>query len=63
MLSPDDESHLFVLHWAFLPQLRKQLAFFMAAWNHHGLRTAGSQSLYQLWTSFRNLEDPNQVWY
>ncbi|XP_008304203.1 uncharacterized protein LOC103375669 [Stegastes partitus] len=61
LLDPDNESHLFALHWAFLPQLQKQLAFFMDAWNHHSLRTAGSQSPYQLWTSFRHLEDPDQV--
>ncbi|MEQ2250252.1 hypothetical protein ILYODFUR_038003 [Ilyodon furcidens] len=61
MLNPDDENHLFALHWTFLPQLQKQLAFFMDAWNHHSLRTAGSQSPYQLWASFRNLEDPDEV--
>uniref|UniRef100_A0A3P9HXU2 Integrase core domain-containing protein n=1 Tax=Oryzias latipes TaxID=8090 RepID=A0A3P9HXU2_ORYLA len=61
MLNPDDESHLFALHWAFLPQLRKQLAFFMDAWNLHGLRTAGSKSPYQLWASIRHHDDPDQV--
>ncbi|MEQ2266054.1 hypothetical protein XENORESO_017225 [Xenotaenia resolanae] len=61
MLTPDDENHLFALHWTFLPQLQKQLAFFMDAWNHHSLRTAGSQSPYQLWASFRNPEDPDEV--
>ncbi|MEQ2266181.1 hypothetical protein XENORESO_020264 [Xenotaenia resolanae] len=61
MLNPDDENHLFALHWTFLPQLQKQLAFFMDAWNHHSLRTAGSQSPDQLWASFRNLEDPDEV--
>ncbi|RVE55409.1 hypothetical protein OJAV_G00236630 [Oryzias javanicus] len=61
MLNPDDEGHLFALHWAFLPQLRRQLAFFMDAWNLHGLRTAGSQSPYQLWASSRHHEDPDQV--
>nr|XP_029131653.1 uncharacterized protein LOC114918130 [Labrus bergylta] len=61
MLNPDDEVHLFALHWTFLPQLQRQLSFFMEAWNHHSLRTAGSQSPYQLWTTFRNVEDPDQV--
>lgn len=62
MLNPDDESHLFALHWAFLPQLHRQLAFFMDAWNLHGLRTAGSRSPYQLWASSRHHEDPDQVY-
>ncbi len=61
LLNPDDERDLFALHWAFLPQLKKQLAFFMDAWNNHPMRTTGSQSPFQLWTSARHHEDPDEV--
>ncbi|KAJ8270423.1 hypothetical protein GJAV_G00114410 [Gymnothorax javanicus] len=61
LLNADDEVHLFALHWCFLPQLQRQLDFFMDAWNQHSLRTASNQSPYLLWTRFRNHEDPDEV--
>jgi len=40
-LNPDNEVHLFALHWTYLPQLQRHLGFFQEAWNNHKIRTAG----------------------
>ncbi|KAL0970155.1 hypothetical protein UPYG_G00238050 [Umbra pygmaea] len=61
LLNPDDEVHLYALHWSFLPQLQRHLAFFQEGWNNHKLRTANNQSPLQLWTTFGELEDTYQV--
>ncbi|XP_057183896.1 uncharacterized protein LOC130550433 [Triplophysa rosa] len=45
LLNPEDEVHMYALHWTFLPQIQKHLEFFKDGWNHHGLRTEGHQSL------------------
>ncbi|XP_056111774.1 uncharacterized protein LOC130088816 [Rhinichthys klamathensis goyatoka] len=60
-LNPDNEVHLFALHWTYLPQLQRHLGFFQDAWNHHKIRTAGNQSPLQLWTRFQDIQDPYQV--
>ncbi|KAI2646680.1 MFS antiporter QDR3 [Labeo rohita] len=57
MLNPDDEIHLFALHWAFLPQLQRQLNTFKEAWNLHRLRTENGCSPYQLWLQNREAAD------
>ncbi|KAI7790374.1 hypothetical protein IRJ41_013547 [Triplophysa rosa] len=61
LLDPDNEVHLYALHWIFLPQLQRHLTLFQDAWNNHKLRTTGSQSPLQLWTTFQNDDDPDQV--
>ncbi|KAJ8375463.1 hypothetical protein SKAU_G00060430 [Synaphobranchus kaupii] len=60
-LNPDDEVHLFALHWAFHPHLQRHLVMFQDAWNNHKLRTTGSQSPLQLWLQFQDLVDPVEV--
>uniref|UniRef100_A0A673LH16 Integrase catalytic domain-containing protein n=1 Tax=Sinocyclocheilus rhinocerous TaxID=307959 RepID=A0A673LH16_9TELE len=62
LLNPDDEVHLYALHWSFLPHIQRHLSFFKDAWNHHRLRTEGNQSPYQLWTRHRLEEDLYQVY-
>ncbi len=57
LLNPDDEIHLFALHWAFLPQLQHQLNTFKEAWNLHRLRTENGRSPYQLWLQNREAAD------
>ncbi|XDV26349.1 hypothetical protein PO909_030093 [Leuciscus waleckii] len=57
LLNPDDEIHLFALHWAFLPQLQRQLNTFKEAWNLHRLRTENGCSPYQLWLQNREAAD------
>lgn len=49
------------IHWIFLPQLQRHLNLFQEAWNNHKLRTTGSQSSLQLWTTFQSADDPDQV--
>ncbi|KAI7810041.1 hypothetical protein IRJ41_020752, partial [Triplophysa rosa] len=50
LLDPDNEVHLYALHWIFLPQLQRHLTL-----------TTGSQSPLQLWTTFQNDDDPDKV--
>ncbi|KAK9978908.1 hypothetical protein ABG768_020644 [Culter alburnus] len=62
LLNPDDEIHLFALHWTFLPQLKHQLNSFKEAWNLHRLRTENGRSPYQLWLQNREAaDDPETV--
>uniref|UniRef100_A0A8C4XD48 Integrase core domain-containing protein n=1 Tax=Erpetoichthys calabaricus TaxID=27687 RepID=A0A8C4XD48_ERPCA len=49
LLEPDNELHLFSLHWNFLPLIQSNLKSFQNAWNHHGLRSEGNQTPLQLW--------------
>uniref|UniRef100_A0A673MV46 Integrase catalytic domain-containing protein n=1 Tax=Sinocyclocheilus rhinocerous TaxID=307959 RepID=A0A673MV46_9TELE len=49
LLDPDNEIHPFSLHRCYLHHIQHHLKMFQDAWNHHGLRTAGSRSPFQLW--------------
>lgn len=59
-LDPDNEIHLFALHWIFLPQIQKHLESFRRGWNLHGIRTERNQSPLQLWTRYRD-QGPTEV--
>ncbi|CAL9706709.1 unnamed protein product [Knipowitschia caucasica] len=64
-LNPDNEVHLFALHWIFLPLIQQSLNSFRDAWNFHGLRTERNQSPQQLWRRYREqgpMEDPIEVY-
>ncbi|XDV19357.1 hypothetical protein PO909_024841 [Leuciscus waleckii] len=63
VLNPDSEIDIFALHWSFLPQLQRHLAFFKDAWNNHRIKTAGSQSPVQLCLRYsaNNTDDTIQV--
>lgn len=62
ILAPDNEVHLYALHWVFVPLIQRHLQMFKEAWNLHSLRTERSQSPYQLWLRNRNFEEnPEQV--
>ena len=39
ILNIDNPSHLFCLHFVFIPKLNKHLEEFLNGWNHHGLST------------------------
>ncbi|XP_046902336.1 uncharacterized protein LOC124485073 [Hypomesus transpacificus] len=58
LLYPDDEVHLYALHWSFLPHIQRHLQFFKDGWNHHRLRAEGNQSPHQLWTLHQLKADP-----
>ena len=49
ILNPNDELHLFCLHYIFIDRINHQLAQFKASWNNHPLSTEGYRSPYQLW--------------
>lgn len=57
LLNPDDEIHIFALHWTFSLQLQHQLNTFKEAWNFHRLRTENGRSPYQLWLQNRDAAD------
>lgn len=61
MLSPDNDVHIFALHWVFVPLIQNHLQRFKDAWNLHSIRTEHSQSPYQLWLRNQNVDDPDQV--
>ncbi len=39
LLDPQNDRHIFALHYIYLPRLNKSLQSFKEAWNKHGLRT------------------------
>lgn len=40
ILDCNNESHLWALHYIYLPQINRDLGLFINQWNHHRLRTA-----------------------
>eukprot|EP00111_Clytia_hemisphaerica_P011752 TCONS_00034514-protein len=50
LLDPDDELHLFCLHYIFIPRINKLLDEFVTSWNNHPLRTEQNLTPNQLWT-------------
>ena len=48
-LNIEDPTNMFALHFVFLPRLNKALHEYQETFNHHGIRTANSWSLYQIW--------------
>ncbi|XP_035984963.1 uncharacterized protein LOC110368072 [Fundulus heteroclitus] len=62
LLNPDNDLHLFALHWTFLHQLNRHLYLFKEGWNNHRLRTEGNRSPQELWSqNQREGQDLNQV--
>ncbi|XP_076840674.1 uncharacterized protein LOC143485214 isoform X2 [Brachyhypopomus gauderio] len=63
LLNPDEEIHIYALHWTFLPHIQRHLQFFKDGWNHHRLRTEENQSPLQLWmqNQLEGYQDPPQV--
>ncbi|CAJ1048446.1 uncharacterized protein LOC111843332 [Xyrichtys novacula] len=60
-LNPDNEVHLYGLHWCSLPHIQRHLESFRQGWNCHRLRTEGNQSPLQLWSLHDAKQDPMQV--
>ncbi|XP_065832945.1 uncharacterized protein [Oscarella lobularis] len=48
LLNPLDESHLFCLHYVFIPRINTALQAFVAAYEQHRIRTAHNRSPLQL---------------
>ncbi|XP_071829650.1 uncharacterized protein [Apostichopus japonicus] len=47
-LDVDNHTHMWALHYIFLPRLNAELKAFVDQWNNHGLRTEGHQTPMQL---------------
>lgn len=50
LLHPTDSQHIYALRYVFKSRIAKTLKQFCEGWNHHGIRTAGNKSPYQLFT-------------
>lgn len=48
VLNPDNEMHIWALHYVYLPRINKDLQDFMGQWNHHSLRTEHHMTPLQL---------------
>lgn len=51
LLDPDNEVHLFCVHYIFIPRINNSLHEFTVAWNSHPLSTACNATPQQLWIS------------
>jgi len=51
LLNPENEIHIFSLHYIYLTRMNQALQQFSEAWNNHSLSTEGNFSLVQLWIS------------
>ena len=49
ILYPNCETHLFCLHYVYMPHNNNHLRQWKGAWIQHSLRTAGNLSSLQLW--------------
>ena len=51
LLNPDDDVHLFALHYVYVPRINRALLSFKDGWNNHGIRTEHNQSPNQLFVA------------
>ena len=51
LLDPIDESHLYALHYVFLPRINQALRLFEECWNNHHVHTEGGMTPRQLFTA------------
>lgn len=51
LLNPDDDVHLFCLHFVYLPRISRHLNMWKNAWNSHPLRTENNKTPIQMWTT------------
>ena len=51
ILNPDNEVHLFALHFVYVPRINRCLSAFKDGWNNHGIRTEHNQSPNQLFVA------------
>jgi hypothetical protein len=49
VLDPDNEAHLFCLHFVYIPRINDHLEQWKGAWINHSIRTADNLSPLQLW--------------
>ena len=46
----DDQGHVFLLHYIFLPRINKVIESFILGWNSHPLRTEKNWNPTKIWT-------------
>ena len=46
IFDPLNDTHLYCLHYVFLPRINKHLADFVDSWNYHSLSTEHNQTPY-----------------
>ena len=51
LLDPDNDVHLFSLHFVYLPWIIHHLTMWKNAWNAHPLRSENNKTPIQLWTA------------
>ena len=51
VLNRENDIHLFVLHFVFLPRINRGLERLTSAWNNHPIRTERNWSPLQIWTN------------
>ncbi len=49
LLNVDDDTHLFCLHYVFIPRINAAIKEFVESWNHHPLSSEHNMSPVQLW--------------
>jgi hypothetical protein len=49
LLNLENDVHMFILHYIFLPRIRRSLTYFISMWNHHPMRTVNNQSPINIW--------------
>lgn len=58
ILNPDNDTYIWVLHYAFLPIINKHLDNWKATWIHHPLWTERNRTPMQLW-----IEGLHRAWW
>ena len=51
ILSREDDTHIWCLHYVFLPIINEHLCNWRDAWIHHPIRTESNKTPFQLWVT------------
>lgn len=57
VLNPINDSHLFCLHYVYIPRINNSLAVFCNAWNNHPMSSSANATPYQMWLTSPRQED------
>ena len=51
LLDPNDEVHIFCLHYVFIARINRQLSYWKNSWIKHPMRSEHNLTPQQLWTA------------
>lgn len=51
ILDPNDDIHLYALHYVYIPRVNRSLSAFKEGWNNHGVRTEHGQTPHRLFVA------------